>query len=274
MKKQPITAVIIAYNEAEMIAACLSTLEWCSEVLVIDNGSTDETVKIAEQMGARVITAKHASFAKLRNEALKHIENDWVLYIDADERVTPTLAKEILVHIETNSADVLVLQRSNIFFGMEFKHGGWEADSVQRVFRKKALKEWTGVVHETPHFEGTTQLLQAPLIHLTHRDVRSGLFKSASWTYREAELLYKGGVGRVSILTVLRKSTMEFLRRAFFKSGYKDGQAGMIEAFIQGVNKGLVYAQVWELQQDPAIAQNYKKEEEKIVALWKVEAHS
>lgn len=271
MIKQPLTAVIIAYNEAGMIGACIETLEWCSDVVVIDNGSTDETVKIAEQKGARVITVKHASFAKLRNEALKHCKTDWILYVDVDERVTPTLAKEILVHIETNSADVFVLKRSNIFFGREFQHGGWETDQVQRVFKKDALKEWTGIVHETPQFSGTTITLKAPLIHLTHRDIASGLFKSASWTYREAELLFKAGIPKVGVLTMIRKCTMEFIRRAFLKKGYKDGEAGLVEALVQGMNKFMIYAQVWELQQDPPISHQYELEEKKIVEFWKAE---
>ncbi len=271
MIKQPITAVIIAYNEEAMLAACIDTLEWCSEIVVIDNGSSDETVKIAEQKGARVITAKHSSFAKLRNEALKHIKTDWILYIDADERTTPTLAKEILVHIETNSADVFVLKRSNIFFGKEFQYGGWETDEVTRVFKKDVLQEWTGVVHESPQFEGSTITLQAPLIHLTHRDIQSGLFKSASWTFREAELLHKANIGKVTVLTMIRKAIMEVLRRVVFKKGYKDGEAGWVEGLTQGMNKFLVYAQVWELQQTPSIPELYKTEEEKISQLWKAE---
>lgn len=271
MMKQPITAVILANNEELMIGACIDALTWCSDVLVIDNGSTDETVKIAEQKGARVITAKHASFAKLRNEALKQSKTDWIFYVDADERVTPTLAKEILVHIETNSADVFVLQRSNIFFGREFTHGGWEVDSVERVFRKSVLQEWTGVVHETPKYTGTTVQLQAPLIHLTHRDIASGLSKSASWTLREAELLYKSGIPKVGIFTMIRKGIMEIIRRTVFKKGYKDGEAGIVEAFIQGINKFLIYAQVWELQQNPKIPELYESQEQKIAELWKSE---
>lgn len=272
MIKQPITAVIIASNEESMIAACLDTVQWCSEVLVIDNGSTDETAKIAEQRGARVLSAKHNSFAKLRNEALKHIKTDWLFYIDADERVTPTLAKEILVHVETDTAAALILQRTNIFFGQEFKHGGWQADAVPRVFKKAAFKEWTGVVHETPHFNGESTTLHAPLLHLTHRDIRSGLYKSASWTHREAELLYKDGLPTVSILTMIRKAGMEFVRRALFKQGYKDGEAGLVEALVQGMNKFMIYAQVWELQQEPSIAQKYAQKEQEITQLWKNEA--
>ena len=158
--KVPITAVIIAQNEASMIGACIATLEWCESVLVIDDGSSDETVQLAEQAGARVIHYKQRSFAKLRSEALKHIATEWLFYIDADERVTPTLAKEIQVQLEMNPDVALTLKRQNYFFGQLLENGGWESDTVTRVFRKSQLTGWTGTIHESPIFSGTATELQ------------------------------------------------------------------------------------------------------------------
>ncbi|PIR61939.1 MAG: LPS biosynthesis protein, partial [Candidatus Pacebacteria bacterium CG10_big_fil_rev_8_21_14_0_10_44_11] len=129
------TAVVIAKNEALMIEACLETLQWCTEVLVIDNGSTDATADLAEKRGAQVISFKHQSFARLRTEALKAVATDWLLYIDADERVTPELAKEIMVRVETGNWAALAFLRQNYFFGQLFRHGGWETDTVIRAFK-------------------------------------------------------------------------------------------------------------------------------------------
>jgi (heptosyl)LPS beta-1,4-glucosyltransferase len=271
MNKTSITAVVIAQNEAEMIGACLDTLSWCSELLVIDNGSTDATAKIAKSRGAQVVSSSANSFAMLRNEALKHINTEWILYIDADERVSPALAKEILKEMLAKTATVFALIRTNVFFGKKFSYGGWQNDMVERIFKVAELKEWIGIVHETPKFSGTVGVLQNKLIHLTHRDIRSGLFKSASWTYREAGLLYSAGIPRVKILTMIRKAVMEFLRRVVFNKGYKDGEAGIVEGCIQAINKFLIYAQVWELQQIPSIRERYQQEEQKIVELWKNE---
>lgn len=272
MQKVPITAVIIAKNEDLMIEGCINALLWCKEILVIDNGSTDQTVAKAEALGARVISINHPSFARLRNEGLKKASNDWILYIDADERVTPTLAKEIQVNIETNQADVFLLRRQNIFYGTELKNGGWDTDQLERVFQKSSLKEWTGTIHESPQITGKKLVLQTPLIHLSHRSTRDGLEKTMDWTQREAKLFIDQNAAPVSPLIVIRKAVMEFIRRAFIKKGYKDGQVGLIEAIVQAINRALVYIQVWEMQQNPSISETYKNIEKDIADAWKKES--
>ncbi len=264
-----ISALIIAKNEALMIENCIKSVAWCDEVLVIDDGSTDETRDIAESLGATVISFKHDSFSRLREEALKRAKSAWIFYIDADERVTPTLAKEIKVLMETSDASVLRVQRDNSYFGKKFTAGGWQDDWTKRVFLKSALVGWFGDVHESPKYTGPVVDLQTKLIHFTHRDVVSGLLKSAAWTPIEAKALYKSGVADVTLFTLLRKGFMEFFRRAFLKKGYADGMEGMVEALIQGINRILVYIQVWELQQKPSISDKYKEKESEIIALWK-----
>lgn len=264
-----ISALIIAKNEATMIENCIRSVEWCDEVIVIDDGSIDETREIAESLGSHVISFKHDSFSRLREEALKRAKSSWVFYIDADERVTPTLAKEIKVMMETSDASVFRVQRDNIYFGKKFKAGGWQDDWVERVFKKSELKGWFGEVHESPKYEGALIDLKTQLIHFTHRDVISGLTKTAAWTPIEAKALYKSGVKEVKLCTLFRKGFMEFLRRAVLKKGYKDGTPGLIEAVIQGINRILVYIQVWELQQKPSISEKYIAKESEIIDLWK-----
>ena len=263
-----ISAIIIAKNEEAMLTQCLSTLGWVDQVLVIDNGSIDQTTKVAENLGAKVIHFEHSSFARVRNEALKHVETDWIFYIDADERVTPTLAKEIMVNLETESGHVFSIKRKNICYGEEFQFGGWENDEVTRVFLVKALDKWQGKVHETPLYEGQPIILHTPLIHLTHRNTQENLIKSASWTKAEAQLLHKAGGKKVNFLTILRKGIMEFIRRAIFAKGYQDGLAGLIESLVQGINKMLVYIQVWELQQVPSLEEKYRRHEIVIQKQW------
>lgn len=270
MNNQPkISALIIAKNEEAMIANCITSIAWCNEVVVIDDGSTDKTREISENLGAKVISFKHTSFSRLREEALKRAQHEWVFYIDADERVTPTLAKEIKVMIETSDASVLRLKRDNIFFGRKFKHGGWQDDWVERVFKKSDLSGWNGDVHESPSYTGTVIDLKTKLIHFTHRDCVSGLYKTAAWTPVEALQLYKSQVQPVTFLVLIRKGVMEFLRRAIFKKGYKDGMAGLVEATIQAVNKVLIYIQIWELQQKPSISDRYNQQELEIQEEWK-----
>ena len=264
-----ITAVVIAQNEEQMLPACLRCLQWCQKILVINNGSTDKTAAIAEQFGAQVITIQHDSFAKLRNEALKRIATPWVLYVDADERLSPALAREMLVTLETQPELAAVsLNRTNVFYGRTMIAGGWQTDVVPRLFKTEKLTTWTGIVHETPHFEGETKLLQQPLMHLTHRSTKDGLLKTATWTYREATLLSESNLPPVTLATILRKTLAEIWRRAIQKKGYRDGMVGWIEALIQGMNKMLIYIQVWELQQKPSLPQKYEQLDKQITDEW------
>lgn len=254
-----------------MIENCIRSVMWCDEILVIDDSSTDETLQKAESLGAKVVSFSHPSFARKRNEALKHAKHDWILYLDADERVTPTLAKEILVNIETATASALRFRRENYAYGHQFQYGGWENDWVTRVFQKASLQGWDGDIHESPIFSGATADLHSPLIHLTHRSTEDNLRKSADWTKIEAELLFKAGVAPVSIFTLFRKGSMEFFRRAMIQQGYRDGQAGLVEAVVQALNRIMVYIQVWELQQKPSLPDRYQKKEAEIAALWQHE---
>lgn len=263
-----ITIIILAKNEQEMLANCLQTVKWADHVLVVDNGSTDQTAQIAENFGAQVIGFSHSSFARLRNEPLKHVDSDWVLYLDPDERITPTLAKEILVHLETGQADALAFNRKNICYGTEFEHGGWADDQVTRAFKTAALEEWQGDIHESPVFQGQVKELHTPLLHLTHRNTTDGLKKTIQWTAIEARLLAEADAPKVNFFTLIRKGVMEFLRRAVFKKGYKDGMPGMIEALVQSINRILVYIQLWELQQDPSLTDQYRQYELKITKQW------
>ncbi len=270
LSEQPtISALIIAKDEAEMLQACLDCLHWCDEVLVLDSGSLDATAEIADRFGARVIRFKHPSFSSLREEILKHAKSEWVFYIDADERVLPKLAKEIRVHIETGTAAAIQMDRANIFFGQPVSYGGWGEEQVIRVFMNSELQGWKGEIHESPVFTGTVATVKTPLVHLTHRNTRSGLLKSAAWTWLEAQALFDSKIPAVTFWTLVRKGFMEFFRRAIVKQGYKDGMTGLIEATIQAWNRIIVYIQVWELQQQPSLSEKYAKIENEIAQSWK-----
>lgn len=268
MKRPTFSALIIARNEEAMLANCIATLRWCNQILVLDDGSTDDTAKIAEQSGAKVIAFRHNSFARKREELLKRAQSDWVFYIDADERVVPTLAKEMMVVAETQKADAMRFRRNNIYYGQLLKYGGWGSDFVTRAFKRESLKGWFGDIHESPEFTGAIVDIKTPIIHLTHRDTASGLFKSAAWTPMEADALAAADTKPVTFFTIFRKGFMEFLRRAVLKRGFKEGMVGWIEALIQGMNRMLVYIQVWERQQKPTIAEKYQKTERDIQQLW------
>ncbi len=266
--KPSITAVVITKNEEKMIVNCLTCLQWCDKIIVIDSGSDDRTVDLAEKQHAEVIKMSTLSFAELRNVAFSHLKTEWVVYIDADERVTPTLSQEILVQIETTKENALSFHRENMMYGKVFEHGGWD-EWVTRVFRVSTFQKWVGDIHESPVFTGNAVQLHTPLLHFTHRNTIDGLKKTISWTPIEAKLLTSAQVPPVTLWTLLRKGVMEFLRRGIFKKGYKDGPEGMIESVVQGINRILVYIQVWENQQQPSLKEKYEQKEMEIAQLWK-----
>ncbi len=265
---QLISVVILAKNEAKSIVACMKCLRWCNEMIVLDTGSTDDTLELAEAHGARVISFQHRSFARVREEALKHVNSEWIFYVDADERVSPTLAQEILSYLNKNDVSALELNRENYFYGRKMTSGGWANDSVTRIFRCKALKGWQGEIHESPKYMGNRILLSNNLIHLSHRSTAAGLIKSAEWTLIEATLLQKSLDQPVKFMTILRKGFGEFWRRVIKKRGFRDGTTGLIESLIQAINRMLVYIQVWELQQKPSIPDLYSVKERQIELDW------
>lgn len=263
-----LTAVVLTKNNESILAACLECLQFCQQIIVIDSNSSDRTREVAEQYNCRVINYDAESFAKKREKALDLVKTEWLLYIDSDERVSPQLAEAILAAIATNQASALSFSRENICYGYSLNHGGWDQDVVTRVFRKKDLRGWQGEIHESPLFTGSVQVLQQKLLHLTHRNTQDNLRKSADWTIKEAELLAKAKAAPVTLGVIVRKGVMEFYRRAWQKKGYRDGLPGLIEALVQGMNRMLVYIQLWELQQKPSLIERYQQQEEKIARTW------
>lgn len=271
MHKAPVTAALLTHNEAEMVESCLATLSWCERIIVLDQGSTDDTVALAKKAGAQVLSSSKESFARRREQLLTACSTDWILYIDADERVTPTLAGEIETVISENIVDVACFPRQNIFFGQTFTHGGWQNEIVTRLFRRSSLQGWQGDIHESPVFSGTVRQLSSPLWHFSHRSIADGLIKTAHWTPMEAHALAQSLQSKVTIGTILRKGLGSIWHRGILAGGWKDGQAGRIELLTQAINRMLVYMQVWELQQQPPVSQRYQQLEKEITSLWQQE---
>lgn len=266
-----ISAIVIAHNEERMIANCLDTLAWCDQVIVVDHGSTDSTKDLAKRQGAQVHTVKTGTFADLRNAGHALVTNEWELYIDADERVTPALMKEIQRMMKNTRYDAYALKRNNIHYGKWMQHGGWDKDLIIRVFRKSKLERWEGDVHEHAVYQGETGLIDEPLVHLTHRNMVDGLYKTIEWTGIEAKLITEARYQKISTLRLMKVSIGEFFRRFIFKKAWKDGIEGGIEAMVQAMNRFIVYERVWELQRKPKLEDTYRNIEQEISKLWQKE---
>lgn len=269
IQPEAVTAVIIARNEESMIANCIDTLHWCNSVLVLDTGSSDRTTQISEQMGAQVAKARGHNFSQWRNEAAALVTTPWIFYIDADERVTPQLAKSLLSRLKRGDYDAYTLHRNNIMWGRWFQYGGWHTDNLLRVVRKNRLKGWVGEVHEHAEVIGRVGQIEEPLVHLTHRSLYDGLKKSIEWTDVEAKLLLQANHPKVGPLRLCKIVLFDLINRIVLKRAWKDGVEGVVEAMIQSMNRFLVYTRLWELQQKPTIPERYQRIESEILKQWK-----
>ena len=247
-----ISGVVIAKNEEKMIADCLSSLDWCDEVLVIDNGSTDSTAVLAKKAGAQVVRYTKGSYSEARNEGLRQAKGDWLVYIDADERVTPLLRQEILAIVTVPKykldKSAYAIPRRNIILGREMHYGGWWPDYVKRLYVRKCLKTWSGEIHENPDFEGELGHLDNPMVHLKHDNLHDMIEKSNVWSEKEALLLYQTNHPKMVPWRFGRIFLTELFYRLVKLQGFRDGLEGVIYAFYQAFYRFMVYAKLWELQ--------------------------
>ena len=251
MIKNTISVVIIAKDEEKMLPGCLLTLKWADEVIVIDTGSSDKTVKIAKKYKAKVfsfITGKN--YSEWREEGLRRVTSSWIFYADADERVTSALAKE-LRDIATRSdlqTFSFAVPRRNFVLGKELKHGGFFPDYQKRFFRKDNLTGWKGEVHEEPIYKGALGHLDNPLIHQKHETISEMVEKTNNWSEVEAKLMFQANHPKMNIPRFITAVIREFWYRMIVNLAFLDGRVGIIFALYQVFSRFCSYAKLWELQ--------------------------
>lgn len=266
MKK--ISAIILTKNEEEYLPNCLKSLKWADEILVVDSGSKDKTLEIAEKFGAKIITNEWKGFPEQRNIGAKHASGDWLLYVDADERVSKKLAKEIqeLLTAGNQRFTSYKIPHKNIILEKWLKFGGWYPEYQHRLINKSAFKKWTGELHEHPIVEGAVGELKSDLIHLTHRGVEWMLKKTIRYTKIEAQLRLQANHPKVKTVHLFTASFREFWYRAVIKSGWRDGIEGFIEIIYQSFNHFLIMFWLWELQKPKNMKDKYQKLDQEIAS--------
>ena len=250
-KKQTISVIINAKNEEEFISDCLESVKWVDEVIVLINpDSTDKTEEIAREFKVRIIEQKpkEMNFAAWHNQGLEEGKGEWLLWVDADERIPPLLKEEIKEVIKKDDYVAYAISRRNFLLGKELKHGGWSPDYAKRLFLKKKLKKWKGRLHEEPIFEGEMGHLKNPMIHLQPEKIEPALAKSINWSGIEAELLLKAGHPRMAWWRVIRMGATTLFDRLIKKRGFLDGMEGWIESVYQSFHTMMIYLKLWELQ--------------------------
>jgi glycosyltransferase involved in cell wall biosynthesis len=226
-----LSVVIITLNEADNIRECLESVRWADEIIVLDSGSTDDTLKICREYTDKIhVNADWQGFGTQKNRALAHATGDWVLSLDADERVTGNLRAEIQAALrEPGKVNAFEIPRLSVFCGREIHHGDWWPDYVVRLFRRSAARFSDDIVHERLLFEGQSGRLENPLSHLAYHSLGQLLEKLNRYTSAGARAMHqkgrRGGLGRG-----LAHGLWSFLRAYLLRRGFLDGREGFILA--------------------------------------------
>ncbi|RJG08082.1 glycosyltransferase family 2 protein [Noviherbaspirillum cavernae] len=248
-----LSVILITKNEVHNIKACLNSVDFADEIIVVDSGSTDGTVELARAAGAVVIeTTDWPGFGPQKNRALEAARGEWVLSIDADERITPELADEIRQAIEQRaSADACDISRRSWYCGRFIKHSGWTPDYVTRLFRRGKAKFTNDIVHEHLVVEGSTQRLKSVMLHYSFRDFSQVLQKIDNYSTLSARQAYARG-RRASVGQAVLHGMWAFMRTYFLRLGFLDGANGLALAISNAEGSYYRYLKIWLLdQQDP-----------------------
>jgi len=241
-----ITAVIAAHNESANIEACIASLEWAREVIVVENESSDDTVDRARAAGATVISPKFTTIGAARNNAINRAQTPWILVVDADERCTDELAAEIQkVIANPGGHSAFRVPRRNYFLGKEIKHGGWGSDKPLRLF-KRELRYNANLVHE--HVDvtnGTVGEVKGSLLHYTYTSLDQYFEKFDRYSRWWAEQNFAKG-RRSGAGAVFFKPPARFVGMYVLKGGFRDGARGLVLACLAAASVMAKYARLWE----------------------------
>lgn len=242
-----IAAVLIVKNEQAHLRACLETLSWVDEIVVLDAGSRDATLDIARAFTDKVVVNDDwQGFGVQRRRAEALVESDWILMVDADERVTAALRESILAALAAPEPAIYTLPRLSWCFGDFIRHSGWYPDRVARLYPRGRAGYDAALVHEKlENPEGLpVRDLQGDLLHYTYRDLRHYLEKSAHYAEAWAEQRRARGQ-RGSLGAGVVHAVGCFLRMYLFKAGFLDGRQGLLLALLSAHSTFAKYADLW-----------------------------
>ena len=250
-----ISVVISAFNEEKKIEACLRSVKWADEIVVVDNSSTDKTGEIAKKYSTHVYTQRNnpSAIDIQKNFGIEKATSDWVLVLDADEEVTPELAEEIKkilnspsTELRTETINGFWIPRKNIIFGKWIEHTGWYPDPQLRLFKKGKGRFKQEHVHEPIVVDGETEHLKEHILHHNYENVSQFLSKNLLvYAPNEADaLLAKGYI--FTYKDIIRFPLREFLSRYFVREGYKDGFHGLSLSILMGVYHLVIFMYLWE----------------------------
>ncbi len=241
--------ITLALNEEHNIVECLKSVQWADEIIVVDSGSADNTVALARQHNAKVLSVEWKGYGATKNFALEHATGEWILWLDADERVPLELANEMAGIVRGNSGmySGYSVARRAYFLGKWIRHCGWYPGRVTRLFRKSASRFTESNVHEQIVVEGKIGALRNDLLHFTDPNLQHYFHKFNRYTTLGAQDLSDRGK-RFSLYDVLVRPPFLFFKMYVLRGGFLDGIQGLILCVVSSAYVFVKYAKLWELE--------------------------
>lgn len=248
-----LSVVIITLNEEKKIRDCLELVKWADEIVVVDSFSKDNTVEIARNYTDKIYQREFAGFGKQKNFALSKASGDWILAIDADERVTSELKEEIKRTLANPRASGYYMPRKSYFLGKWIKHCGWWPDYLLRLFRRDCGHFSDRLVHEALEVDGPTGRLNNPLEHHPFCSLSELIRKADRYSTLGAEVIIAeskdcSGKHKVSVLISFLHAWAKFFSMYFIKAGFLDGKEGFILSVLSFYYTLIKYLKLWEKQ--------------------------
>lgn len=243
-----ITVIIYACNDENKIKSAIASAKLLTDnILVVDIGSKDKTRELAEKSGIKVLSVPFSSYVEpVRETGIKNAETDWVLILDADERITQDLVLDIKPVLANPKFSFYKIPRKEFFCGKQWlKHGGWWPNYQIRIINKRSLIEWPTAIHSTPEIEGDCGYLKYPILHFSKNDYEEIVKKTIVFEDIESQLLFKAK-REVSVFILYRKFLGELFRRLIKNMGFRDGGIGIIESIYQSYSKTITYLFLYE----------------------------
>jgi glycosyltransferase involved in cell wall biosynthesis len=245
--KNSLSVIVISKDEAHDIRDCLASVAWADEIIVLDSGSSDETVNIAREFTSHVYTsADWQGFGIQKNRALAYASKDWVLSLDADERVDHTLQSEIQQVLKHPQFDIYFMPRLSSFCGRFIYHSGWRPDYVARLFKRGSAEFSYKLVHESLAFTSPAGYLKQSLIHISYQNLHEVLDKMQRYAMLGAAELHAKNK-HASLLGAIGHGVWAFMRTYIIRLGFLDGAQGLMLALNNAETTYYKYLQLYFL---------------------------
>ena len=244
----PLSVVVLTKNEEDRLGDCLSSCSWVDDIVVVDSGSRDKTIEIAKSYGAHVVHQGWLGFGKQRRFAVAQAAHDWVLCLDADERLTEELSESIRAELSGNPRHIYRIPRRSFFMGRFLRHGACYPDWQVRLFDRRHANWNEDPVEEKVISEDSPAPIRGDILHFPSVDLKSHLEKQIRFANIRANYLYRQCGYTPGSLHILTRPVLRFLKNYFLRRGFLDGIPGLIHTICCSVNCFVKYARITELQ--------------------------